>query len=167
MNTTSTLQILPRDTAPEVSPGRIARTIAGPRRLMLPMTGSANQASIHEGVGAPVRPTSAADLLQLDAGSAPAADRHADATELHHAARRFRMRRLGDLVAAAGRAIAMWLRHAVAAYRRHGEERATYLALAALDSHTLRDLGVDRGELRAVAYRLAHGESLDQRRGLR
>ena len=45
----------------------------------------------------------------------------------------------------------------VADYRRHSLERATGRALAELDARALRDIGLDRSEIRSVARELAQG----------
>ena len=35
----------------------------------------------------------------------------------------------------------------------------TYRALAELDARTLKDIGIDRGEIRSVAHGLAYGDT--------
>ena len=47
------------------------------------------------------------------------------------------------------------LRRLIADMQRGREEQATYRALAALDTRTLRDIGLDRSEIRSVARELA------------
>lgn len=46
------------------------------------------------------------------------------------------------------------VRSAWAGYRVHRAERATILALQALDDRTLKDIGMDRSEIESVAYAL-------------
>ena len=45
----------------------------------------------------------------------------------------------------------------VAEFKRSREERRTYLALSQIDSRTLRDIGIDRGEIRSIAIEIAGG----------
>ena len=88
-----------------------------------------------------------------------------DATEAAYAAwpsshdlyREAQLRRaalLGDVMAAALRALGAALRKVYARYRQLEAERATYEALHQLDDRSLRDLGFVRDEIRSVAAEL-------------
>jgi uncharacterized protein YjiS (DUF1127 family) len=75
-----------------------------------------------------------------------------------HAAARVRRSRL---IAAAAikvyRLARARLSRLVAEFRRYREERSTYLALSQVDSRTLRDIGIDRSEIRSIAIEIAGG----------
>ena len=68
-----------------------------------------------------------------------------------------RQRRLGELIARALRRLADAVRRIAAQWRHSRDVHATYRALSALDTRTLRDLGFDRSELRSVALDWARG----------
>jgi uncharacterized protein YjiS (DUF1127 family) len=72
-----------------------------------------------------------------------------DSFAAHAAARKARAERIGERVA-------LGLRRVLAAVRRRLDANATYLALSELDSHTLRDLGLDRSEIRSVADEISY-----------
>ena len=79
--------------------------------------------------------------------------------DLYHAARAHRSLAVGSLFTAAIRAVAAIARRALARHRQRVEARAYYEALNQLDNRTLRDLGLDRSELRSVvAEVLGHAE---------
>jgi uncharacterized protein YjiS (DUF1127 family) len=69
--------------------------------------------------------------------------------ELFQAARARRAKVLGDIIAHAFRAIGAIAGRVYAGYRMRRQARATYEALRRLDDRMLRDLGVDRRELRS------------------
>jgi hypothetical protein len=64
---------------------------------------------------------------------------------------------LTRLVVAAVKAIVDRLRRETARRKRRADARASYRALCELDARTLRDLGMDRSELRSVVLE-RHGE---------
>ena len=68
-----------------------------------------------------------------------------------------RARAIGQSIAGAARRLASSLDRLVADYHRHSLERATGRALAELDARALRDIGLDRSEIRSVARELAQG----------
>lgn len=65
--------------------------------------------------------------------------------------------RLGDLVGRALRRLTDAARRFAAQWRHSRDVHATYRALSALDTRTLRDLGFDRSELHSVALDWARG----------
>ena len=69
---------------------------------------------------------------------------------LHQASLAHRSFTLGEIVVEAIRAIGAIASRAHARYRQHRQARATYDALRELDDRTLRDLGLDRSELRSI-----------------
>ena len=71
-----------------------------------------------------------------------------------HAAR---ARRFGDLIGRALRRLTDAARRFAAQWRHSRDVHATYRALSALDTRTLRDLGFDRSELHSVALDWARG----------
>ncbi len=74
-----------------------------------------------------------------------------DSVELYHLARAHRSYYLREIVKATLQAVGDFVRRTVARWKRQQQARATYLALRALDSHILRDLGFHRSELMSVA----------------
>ena len=78
-----------------------------------------------------------------------------DSIELYHQARIYRSYKLREIVKAMLQAVVDFVRPIVARWKRQQHARATYLALRALDSHTLRDLGFHRSELMSVAAEVA------------
>ena len=97
-------------------------------------------------------PTPALARIAIDAGMvrlAPVAVRLS--FELHAAARAERSRQIADLIASTLRWLnGQWQRYAERR-RQRAVMRSTYRALRALDSRTLRDLGIGHGEIFAVA----------------
>ncbi len=75
--------------------------------------------------------------------------------ELYHDARRRRGRFVGDLIAAATRAIFAAALKFGDWYRQSRRAHATYTALHQLDDRSLRDLGFTRDEIRSVAAEMA------------
>ena len=69
----------------------------------------------------------------------------------HQAARADRSFMLGELIVAAIQAAGAIARRAHARHRQRRQARALYDTLRHLDDHILRDLGVDRSEIRSVA----------------
>lgn len=55
-----------------------------------------------------------------------------------------------------GKWVAFGFRRVLAAVRRRLDADATYRALSELDSRTLRDLGLDRSELRSIANEISY-----------
>jgi uncharacterized protein YjiS (DUF1127 family) len=74
-----------------------------------------------------------------------------DAFLLHAAARADLARRVGELAITALGFLVRPLQRLRAEYGRHQQAQATYRALRGLDARTLRDIGLDRSELRSVA----------------
>ena len=68
-----------------------------------------------------------------------------------------RARAIGQSIAGAARRLASTLDRLAADYHRHSLERATGRALAELDARALRDIGLDRSEIRSVAREIAQG----------
>jgi uncharacterized protein YjiS (DUF1127 family) len=157
MRTSTQSQYLIGTTRPDEGFGRIARSIAVPRQVATDSTRSANEADIT------LRDESEALALRSAAANGfgdAAVNRSGDVTqssaiELHAAARAHRSRRLGQSVERALRLALGRLRQLIADMQRGREEQATYRVLAALDARTLRDVGLDRSEIRSVARELA------------
>jgi uncharacterized protein YjiS (DUF1127 family) len=84
-----------------------------------------------------------------DAG-APAASSPPNSCELQRAARIERAFTLAEIIAETVWAVGAFARRAYARYRQRREASAFYEALRQLDDHVLRDLGIDRSELRSV-----------------
>jgi len=84
-----------------------------------------------------------------DAG-APAAFSRPDSYELRRTARIERAFTLAEIIAETVWAVGAFARRAYARYRQRREANAFYEALRELDDHVLRDLGIDRSELRSV-----------------
>ena len=150
-------QLMPGGPLPAESFGRVARCAAVPHPINGAATRSANEADIN----------SREPMLALRAvaanGFGDAALEHnstyarVTAVPLHAAARMQRVRAIGQAIAGAARAIASKLQRLVADYRRHNLEWATGRALAELDARALRDIGLDRSEIRSIARELAEG----------
>jgi uncharacterized protein YjiS (DUF1127 family) len=85
------------------------------------------------------------------AEQAPVRSPGPDAFRLHAMARADRARRAVDLAAAVWHFLAVRLRQRLANYRQGRQAHATYRALSRLDARTLRDIGLDRSEIRSVA----------------
>jgi uncharacterized protein YjiS (DUF1127 family) len=87
-------------------------------------------------------------------------------------ARASRSRAIGQFIASIVRAIRDGVRRTFARIERHQQARATMLALSALDSHTLRDLGFHRSEIPSIAAEAAglfepsHVRAVQSLRGL-
>jgi uncharacterized protein YjiS (DUF1127 family) len=69
------------------------------------------------------------------------------------AVRAHRAMMMGEMIAAAMKAVAAGFRHAFAKRREYREARAFYDAFRRLDDHMLRDLGFDRSDLEQIAWR--------------
>ncbi len=162
-------QYLLGDTTPAATFGRVGRTIQAPHLRMPAMAESANEATLvaHPGTPAIARSAPAPSSFANRAVNADANRAALDAQALQAAARAHSMRLAGNVAARVVRAVTARLKTWREAYRRNTDARATYLALAELDTRTLHDLGINRSELKFVAHRLARGEALDERRGLR
>jgi uncharacterized protein YjiS (DUF1127 family) len=76
-------------------------------------------------------------------------------TQLHASARASRSRAIGQFIASTVRAIRDGVRRTFARIEQRQQARATMLALSALDSHTLRDLGFHRSEIPSIAAEAA------------
>ena len=152
-------QLMPGGPLPAESFGRIARCAAVPRPINGAATRSANEADINSREPtrrwrcARLRPTVSA----TPPSNTPVRMRSVTAVPLHAAARMQRVRAIGQAIAGAARAIASKLQRLVADYRRHNLEWATGRALAELDARALRDIGLDRSEIRSIARELAEG----------
>ena len=138
MRYASQSQYLLGDTTPAASFGCVTR-INPANRFASVVTVSANEADIRTG-----------------ASRDPAEDLNGIA--LLAAAREQQSRAIGDLIVAVSRALSASIRRALVEMRKRREERATYEALAELDARTLRDIGIDRGDIRSVAHGLAYGD---------
>jgi len=103
---------------------------------------------------ASARPTAAG-------GAAPLSPR------LEAAARAERARLVGDLALSAWRHVAATARRLQADWLRRRSQRATYLALRALDDRTLHDLGYGRGEILSVALDLHRDDQASRLRSMR
>jgi uncharacterized protein YjiS (DUF1127 family) len=73
----------------------------------------------------------------------------------YRAARAVRSRVLGDMVAGGIQAVRAFARRSRARLRQRMATAATYDRLRELDDRTLRDLGIERGELRSIAAEAA------------
>ena len=71
--------------------------------------------------------------------------------ELHRAARAYRSRMLGSVIVAAIQAGVAIARRAYARHRQRQRASAIYDVLRKVDDRTLRDMGLDRGEIWSVA----------------
>ena len=71
--------------------------------------------------------------------------------ELHRAARAYRSLMLGSIIVAAIQAVVAIARRAYARHRQRQRASAIYDVLRKVDDRTLRDIGVDRGEIWSVA----------------
>jgi uncharacterized protein YjiS (DUF1127 family) len=157
MRSSTQSQYLTGIARPDESFGRIARSIAVPLQVAADSARSANEADIT------LRGESAALALRSAAANGfgdAAVNRSSDATrwsgiELHAAARADRSRQLGQFVGRARRLALGRLQLLIAVMQRGREEQATYRALAALDARTLRDVGLQRSEIRSIARELA------------
>lgn len=78
-----------------------------------------------------------------------------DSVELYHLARANRSYQLREIGKAMLQAVGDLVRRTVARLKRQQHARATYLALRALDTRTLRDLGFHRSELMSIAVEVA------------
>ena len=152
-------QLMPGGPLPTESFGRIARRATVTRPINGAATRSANEADINSR-----EPNEALALRAIAAngfGDAVIgrtdAYAHIAAVPLHAAARMQRARAIGQSIAGAARRLASTLDRLVADYHRHSLERATGRALAALDARALRDIGLDRSEIRSVAREIAQG----------
>ena len=152
-------QLMPGGPLPAESFGRIARWAAVPRSISGAPTRSANEADINsrEPNQALALRAFAANGFGDTAIEHDGTYAHLGAVPLYAAARTQRARAIGQTIAGAVRTLASALRRLVADYRRHSLERATARALAALDARALRDIGLDRSEIRSVARELAQG----------
>jgi uncharacterized protein YjiS (DUF1127 family) len=56
-------------------------------------------------------------------------------------------------------ALSASIRRALRDLRKRRDYRATYRALAGLDARTLKDIGIDRGDIRSVAHGLSYGDT--------
>lgn len=130
-------QYLLGDTTPAASIGRIARISAAPSRLAGVDTVSANEADIHTASYGP---------------------EHLNGMALHAAARKQQARAIGSLIVTMTEALSASIRRALADMRKRRDEQSTYRALAALDARTLKDIGIDRNDIRSVAHGLAYGD---------
>jgi len=152
-------QLMPGRPLPAESFGRIARCAAVPSPINGAATRSANEADINSR-----EPNEALALRAIAANGFGDAviDRtgtHADlaALPLHAAPRTQSAHAVGQAIAGVARTLASILQRLVTDYRRHSLERATGRALAELDARALRDIGLDRSEIRSVARDLAQG----------
>jgi uncharacterized protein YjiS (DUF1127 family) len=75
--------------------------------------------------------------------------------QLAIAARAERYATLAEIIATMLTAVSDAVRRVFGRWQRMQEERATHRALRALDTRTLRDLGLDTSELRSVAVELS------------
>jgi len=75
--------------------------------------------------------------------------------ELYHAARAHCSFTLGEIIVALMQALAAFARQSLARHRQRRQARSTYDALRQLDDRTLRDLGLERSEIRSVAAEVA------------
>jgi len=152
-------QLMPDGPLPAESFGRIARCAAVPRPINGAATRSANEADINS------RELNEAWALRALAGNGfgdaaighGRTYAHLAAAPLHAAARMQRARAIGQAIAGAALRLASSLERLVADYHRHSLERATGRALAELDARALRDIGLDRSEIRSVAREIAQG----------
>ena len=87
-----------------------------------------------------------------------------DSVELYHLARANRSYQLREIVGAMLQAVGDFARRTVTRLKRQQHARATYLALRALDTRTLRDLGFHRSELLSVAAEVAGHADLTRAR---
>jgi uncharacterized protein YjiS (DUF1127 family) len=133
-------QYLLGDTTPAASFGRIARTSSTSSRLAGVVTVSANEADIRT-----VAPRDPAEDL--------------NGIALHAAARKQQSRAVAALIVAVSQALSASIRRVLLEMRKRREEQVTYRALAELDARTLKDIGIDRGEIRSVAHGLAYGDT--------
>lgn len=131
-------QYLLGDTVPAASFGRIARTSSASSRLAGVVTVSANEADIHS--------AASRDLEDLNG------------LALHAEARKQQSRAIGALILAMTQALSASIRRALRDLRKRRDYRATYRALAGLDARTLKDIGIDRGDIRSVAHGLTYGD---------
>ncbi|HJW52362.1 MAG TPA: DUF1127 domain-containing protein [Burkholderiaceae bacterium] len=152
-------QLMPDGPLPAESFGRIARCAPVPRPISGAATRSANEANINSR-----EPNEALALRAVVANGFGDAviDRadayaHVAAVPVPAAARMQRARAIGQSIAGAARRLASILDRLVADYHRHSLERATGRALAELDARALRDIGLDRSEIRSVAREIAQG----------
>ncbi len=74
-----------------------------------------------------------------------------DGIELQHQARGHRARSVSKIVASALGALAAGMRQLYTSWQRQQRVSATFRALSALDTRTLRDLGIDRSEILSLA----------------
>ncbi|HTN47804.1 MAG TPA: DUF1127 domain-containing protein [Burkholderiaceae bacterium] len=140
--------------------GRITRSVAAPGRVTGAATASANEDELRlrdPGAALAVRALAANGFGEaaIERSGIYAA---LAAKPLHSAARTARARAIGDLISGATHAASAAIRRFIAEARRQREEQATYRALAGLHARTLRDIGIDRSEIRSVARELAHGQ---------
>jgi uncharacterized protein YjiS (DUF1127 family) len=134
--------------------GRIARCSS----ISMPMSGSQARGSAND---ADMRARDEREALALRALAAngvgeAALTRSSDyrdltSTQFHASARASRSRAIGQFIASIVRAIRDGARRTFARIEQRQQARATMLALSALDSHTLRDLGFHRSEIPSIA----------------
>jgi uncharacterized protein YjiS (DUF1127 family) len=124
---------------------------------------TARSAGPSQSFGLVARTRPAPDPAQV-AGNAAKAPLVLISPALAAEARASRARVLGELGARLVRTIVERGRQALADWRRYRDAQATYLTLRELDSHTLRDLGFHRSELRSVALDVARGDVASDRR---
>ena len=84
--------------------------------------------------------------------------------ELHRAARAYRSLMLGSIIVAAIQAVVAIARRAYARHRQRQRASAIYDVLRKVDDRTLRDMGLDRGEIWSVAAEMS-GEAQQTRVG--
>lgn len=90
----------------------------------------------------------------IDTTAAPAA---VTSLELYHMARAHRSYQLREIISAMLQTVADAMRPVITRWRQKQQARAAYRTLRALDTRTLRDLGIDRSELLSVATEIAAG----------
>jgi uncharacterized protein YjiS (DUF1127 family) len=144
------------DHPPAESFGRIGRTMAT-RPMAQAVRSSANDADItsrDEGTASALRAFAANGFGDgAIERSGPAV--LLTAVALDAAARRHRSHGIGELITLVWRAVVRRARRLVAEMQRSREEQSTYQALRRLDTRTLRDVGLDRSEIRSLARELA------------
>jgi len=105
------------------------------------------------------------NLKQRDAiGAAP--NCRLDNVDHYHDARANRSSALGEIVEATLRAVTDGARRMIWQAKSQQRAYATYRALNALDTRTLRDLGFDRSELMSVAAELSGGAAITRGRSI-
>lgn len=110
------------------------------------------------------RPARSSPMLLSAVRSEAATGPALPSQHLEAAARAHRTRLVGDVLVAMWHGVTASARAVIAAWQRHREQRATYLALRVLDDRTLHDLGFGRSEILSVAMDI---ERDDETRRLR